>query len=149
MSSDLAPDLEMLVSMKTRQVLAWFLIAAGVFGCARSEQAALVTVEGKVVFDGQPLTTGTVIFRPNAARGNTSNEEPRGSIQPDGSYRLSTQSAEEGVAPGWYKVGVIAQKKFDWITPTKYANPDTSGIAREVVENAAAGAYDIELNSKR
>jgi hypothetical protein len=34
------------------------------------------------------------------------------------------------------------------VIPTKFANPETSGLALEVVANPAPGAYDIALPAK-
>ncbi len=136
-----------------RAWLAYTLLVSA--GCSRGEPT--VPVEGKVLVDGKPLTVGTVIFTPDRARGNTSQFEPRGKIDEEGTYRATTTKDGSGVPPGWYKISVSAQRlrdpkdvfSYQSVIPTKYANPDSSGLALEVVEHPAPGAYDITLSSKQ
>lgn len=138
-------------SLRLHLCCATLLVLAG---CAREEPA--VTVEGKVMFDGQPLTVGTVIFTPDAARGNTSPHEPRGKIDAQGVYRLTATKDRPGVPPGWYKVSINAQRmtnakdvfSYQSVIPAKLTNPDTSGLALQVVDTPAPGAYDLVLSSK-
>jgi hypothetical protein len=125
-------------------------------GCSSKPAEKLVPVEGKVTFDGKPLTTGTVIFHPDSSRGNNSQEEPRGKVEADGSFKVSTRKGSPGAAPGWYKIAIIAQKKTDpkdpysiaWITPQRLADPEKSGMALEVTETPAADAYHITAKTK-
>jgi hypothetical protein len=101
-----------------------------------------------------PLTTGVVIFRPDATRGNTSLHEPRGQIDAQGRYLLRT-GQKDGAAPGWYKVAIVAaQPSTDpnnpyalpkSLIPTIYNDPETSGLAREVQKKPAPGAYDLQI----
>jgi hypothetical protein len=127
-----------------------FLLA----GCGRGETT--IPVQGKVLVDGQPLTLGTVIFTPDAAKGNASLHEPRGKLDANGIYRASQTKDHAGVAPGWYKISISAQKLMDpkdpfsyqSVIPTKFAHPETSGLALDVVANPAPGAYDITLSAK-
>ena len=75
----------------------------------------LVPVSGKVVVGEQPVTSGTVSFRPDAGRGNHTMEQPAGILQSDGSFELFT--AERPGAPiGWYRVLVMADN-FQVIDP--------------------------------
>jgi hypothetical protein len=135
--------------------------AGGLCGCGRG-QAPLLPVEGKVLLDGKPLVidgqkgrTGYVVFYPDAARGNTSREEPRGEVDAEGNYRVLT-GLRPGAAPGWYKVTVGATEQpnpndaytFTWLIPREYVDQDKSGLALEVLEKPAPGAYDLKLRSK-
>jgi hypothetical protein len=123
-------------------------------GCDRGETT--VPVEGKVLVDGQPLTSGTVIFTPDASRGNTSQHEPRGQLDAKGVYRANLSKDRGGVPPGWYKISISAQRLKDpndpysyvSVIPTKFAKPETSGLALQVVEKPAPGAYDLALSAK-
>src|SRR5260370_25996218 len=79
-------------------------------GCGRDSGADnLLPVSGKVRYKTEPLTTGTVILVADAAKGNTTKHEPRGPIDDQGNYRVST-AGRPGAPPGWYKVAVIANK---------------------------------------
>jgi hypothetical protein len=129
-------------------------------GCGAAP-TPLIPVKGVVTYDGKPLTTGTVLFRPDSARGN-SGAEVVGTIDENGTYVLRTGTgpqAREGAAPGWYKVGVVAVREPDAtakrvgglpparvpLIPLKYADAANSGLAVEVVESPAEGAYDLKL----
>ena len=132
----------------------------GVAGCG-SGIGKTVPVAGVVTWNGKALEGGIIVFRPDRSKGNAG-REAHGVIEADGSYALFTASGpqeQEGAAPGWYQVGVISTKEPDPTAkrigampppatsriPIEYANPAASGLAVEVVESAAAGAYDIKL----
>jgi hypothetical protein len=121
-------------------------------GCGDSS-VKLLPVSGKVTVDGQPLTTGSVSFRPE--KGSASAQEPGGDIEDDGTYRLFT-AGKEGALPGRYRVLVVAvdpndlKKKFPYGKRTsfvnpKYSNPKTTDLAVEVTSSSAPGAYDLKL----
>jgi hypothetical protein len=75
--------------------IAFFLFSAA--GCGSK-----VSVSGKVTFDdGSPLTSGEVRFE-------TAEFVSSGAIQPDGTYRLGTTSAQDGIPKGTYGVTVRA-----------------------------------------
>jgi hypothetical protein len=114
---------------------------------------SLVPVKGKVTVDGAPLTTGSLVFKPDAAKGNASKFDSSSEISADGSYSLFTRQ-KEGAPPGWYKVGVVAQGPANPADPysaqksliaERYNNPDASGLAVEVAASPPAGAYDLKL----
>jgi hypothetical protein len=127
-------------------------LSAGLAGCG-ADSDKLLAVEGQVKFAGKPLTKGSVVFSPDASKGNTSNHEPRGSIEADGRYKMITHP-KEGAPPGWYKVGVIATESKDpknpyalptSLIPEKFGKPDESGLRVEVRKDAPPGSYDLEL----
>ncbi len=118
-------------------------------------------VSGKITFNGEPFNaeTTSVLFKPDAARGNTSHFEPVGTVDRDGGYALVTRG-KDGAPPGWYKVVVTA---FDGspqhpggprhakrpvahsLLPARYGQAQTTTLAVEVVANPARGAYDLKL----
>jgi hypothetical protein len=120
-------------------------------------------VTGRVMVDGAPLLgkTGSVVFKPDPAKGNKSKFEAVGTIDADGTYTLATKG-KAGVPPGWYKVVVIASEPGQaqannriatgrglkapppLISPV-YANEATSGLVIEVVADPAADVYDLNL----
>jgi hypothetical protein len=114
---------------------------------------ATVPVVGKVTADGQPVKAGTVSFRPDKSRGNTTVHEPYGEIDSQGNYKLFT-GKKAGAPVGWYRVAVFAGEPVEvgnlsgqakWYANPKYASADTSGLAIEVVETPAPGGYDLKL----
>lgn len=124
-------------------------LLGGLAGCGKETTA----VTGKVLLGNQPLTTGTVIFHPDASKGNTSKHEPRAQIDKQGNYRLTT-AGKEGAPRGWYKVSVTALKDPDkanpyaephWLIDRKYGDAEKAGLPIEVVEKPQPGAYDLTL----
>src|SRR5262249_51735700 len=82
---------------------AWVVLSALAGVClAGCGAGAVVRVQGKVTVNGDPLAAGVVIFQPDSARDNSSQQEVRGVIRPDGTYDLLT-NGRAGAAPGWYK----------------------------------------------
>jgi hypothetical protein len=131
------------------------VVLACVMGCGKDGEGKLVPVQGKVMVGDKPLTTGVVVFRPDAAKGNTSQHEPRGQIDAEGNYQLKT-AQYGGAAPGWYKVGIITalpstDAKAPYtippsLMPTIYNDPERSRLAVEVVEKPNPGAYDVKIS---
>ena len=64
---------------------------------------ATVPVKGKVTYKGKPLTEGEIVFEPD-----NSGREAHGSIQPDGSFELTTFKTGDGAVPGTHRVAVTS-----------------------------------------
>jgi len=110
-------------------------------GCSDSGPR-LVAVAGRVTLDGQPLATGSVTLRPDAAEGNW--EQPTGSIEADGKYTIYTQR-RPGAPPGKYRVVVFAT------APTKdakgAAHPGLpTSIVPEIFSDPARTPLEIEVD---
>jgi len=110
-------------------------------GCGRTTPQGLVPVAGKVNYRGRPLTSGTIVFVPDAERG-TNGALARADIQPDGSYRLRAGDVP-GTVPGWHRVTVTCVEDGGLapgqilvvprsILPPKYQDPQMSGLSCEV-----------------
>jgi hypothetical protein len=114
----------------------------------------LLPVAGRVTLNDQPLRSGSVSFRPDAAKGNASLHHPTGSIDPQGNYSLFTVG-KKGAPPGRYKVLVFADANAQagavhpvpprWLVPEKYLSEKSTPLAVEVVDAPAEGAYDLKL----
>jgi hypothetical protein len=133
------------------------LFAAGllflVLGCG-SGKSTLNPVHGKVYYKGSTLAHGTIVFTPDASRGNHGTLA-RSEIQSDGSYSLRTEVGY-GVAPGWYRVTVMAVEMPEQpdpgqryalprsLLPEKYRDPELAGLVREV-KNGRANDIDFNL----
>jgi len=127
------------------------IVAAVICGCGSSGAGRLVPVAGKVTVDGKPLSTGSLVFKPDAAKGNASKFEPSGTIGSDGTYSLFTKE-KPGAPIGWYKVGIVAQQAsandpyvMKSLVPERYNDADSSGLEIEVVASPVSGAYDLKL----
>jgi hypothetical protein len=127
------------------------LLCAFTVGCGPSEEP-LVPVEGKITFEGKPLTKGSVGFHPDVARNNLSKNIPHGVIS-DGRYKMMTQP-RDGAPVGWYKVTVNVTEPSDpknpyslprSLIPERFSKVTETELAVEVRTDAPAGAYDLEL----
>jgi len=114
----------------------WLLFA----GCDAGTPT-LVPVSGKVLYRNQPLPRGTIVFVPDADRGNNG-PLAQGTIQGGGSYTIQT-GEKPGAMPGWYRVTVIAVENTSGfslngsavprsLVPERYRDPQLSDLACEV-----------------
>lgn len=144
--------------------LAVLILVLSASGCGdTSGVGPTFPVSGKVTINGTPLTAAStiVLFKPDAAKGNTSLFEPTGTVDAEGNYTLTTKG-KKGAPPGWYKVIVTAREDAPPVhpktpkphrpvskslLPAKYGQTQTSGLSIEVVEESAPGAYDLKLTS--
>jgi hypothetical protein len=92
------------------------------------------TVKGKVTYNDQPVSSGTIPFI------SADNAAAYGDLKPDGSYELMTVKPGDEAAPGAYKVILVAmqdqkdllpEERNGWpapTVPTKY----TSAVALSI-----------------
>jgi hypothetical protein len=113
-------------------------------------------VSGRVTLKGQPVKGGTVILHADAARGNTTQHEPRGTINEAGEFEVYT-AGRKGAPAGAYRVTVVVPKtdakllarnpyaKPQFAVRAEYLKPDATPLAVSV---PAAGAEQLELAVK-
>lgn len=128
------------------------LLAAGSLAGCGGDNLDLLPVSGRVFYDGQPLTTGTVSFHPLGATGHV----PTGVIDKEGRYTLST-AYQPGAPPGRYKAVIHATEPTlqapgkaspglpKSIIPDRYNQGATSPFEFEVKPDAPEDAYDLRL----
>lgn len=87
------------------RLTALFVLCLAASGCWGSDEPRPVRVTGKIEYNGQPLTHGTVAFVPVEV---TTGHAARGTIGPDGSFELTTFQIGDGAFPGDYVVTVFA-----------------------------------------
>ncbi len=78
------------------------LAACLVTGCGGGggPRPATGKVHGKVLYNGKPLTKGTVIFVPILGKGGETGQSASGAIDPDGSFTLTTFNSNDGAILG-------------------------------------------------
>ena len=89
--------------------------------------AALSPAKGQVKWRGRPLAGGTIVFVPDAERGN------RGplavsAVASDGTFVMQTDG-KPGCVPGWHRVTVLSRGSG---LPTRYRDPELSGQHVEI-----------------
>jgi hypothetical protein len=132
------------------------LLAAG---CGQqSDNGPGFPVAGKVTVDGEPLKSGSVLYVPDAERGNRSPVRPAGKIDEKGRYVLSAEG-KRNIPPGWYIVVVQAFEpppkdtkntrsmllKGRSLVNPEYGAADTSDLTVEVKKDATAEDYCLRL----
>ena len=139
-----------------------FLLTLLAAGCGPSYPACY-EVRGKVTFDGQPVTQGTITFYPDEGR------SAMGKIQPDGSYTLTTFNAEDGALPGNHSVTIKAtsvsgpaapasfeeelaranvpaptgERTVTWLVPQRFSQRESSGLSATVQKKSNTIDFDL------
>jgi hypothetical protein len=140
----------------------WLLLLAGTImlpACSNSleDHPPLYPVKGKVILDGKPMTTGTIIFEfagdgADAPKGAGGGPFRVTSKIKDGAFNLFGYAGALGMPAGNYKVGILAtagrseEKLFgrEVVLPTKgksavslgrYADPKSSGLTSRVFKD--------------
>ena len=123
--------------------------ACATTGCSRGPE--IVPVSGKVLYNGEPLKFGGVMFQPQAG------QPARGVIQPDGTFVLTTDKTGDGATVGPNRVRVTCYEAQDpsagasegeaalgkLLIPKKYSDIDTSGIEIDIPRG---GKDDVVIN---
>lgn len=131
------------------------VIYGATIGCTKGDRVAVVPVSGKVLLDGQPLAFGAVTFQPMRGQPAT------GTIQPDGSFKLSTYRENDGAAVGQHHVKITCYRSQDpavkrsgpneslgeSLVPARYTNFDTSGLTVAVLADGNS-PFVFELKSE-
>jgi hypothetical protein len=135
-----------------------FLLAAiALAGCSGGDGLDRQSVTGQVVFDGQPLKDGEILFFPTS---NGKDAIATGAHITNGNYSISKQ---EGPIPGNYKVQITAAGGAQAPPANSDAMPGTGPIhAKELipakynvqstltadVKTGEANKFDFTLSSK-
>jgi hypothetical protein len=129
--------------------LVFLLFVPLLFGCSGN-----VPVSGKLTVDGQPLSNvkGSILFIPDKDKGNSSTAEPKGVIDEQGNYTLTTDG-KPGAPPGKYKVVINVGESTipDNTKPTiskSPIDPKYSSVAKtDLVVEVPAGPFDFKLTA--
>jgi hypothetical protein len=128
-------------------------------GCGASDGLELVPVSGKVTVDGNAVAGASVMFFPDASKGNKEQLTVGGATNAEGVYQLQTSKPDGktgGGAPlGWYKVVVntdvpttenVSKSTKPVAIASKYKSATATDLSVEVSKTAPAGSYDFKLS---
>ncbi len=134
----------------------WVMAAGcGAFaGCGTASGPATEdagTIRGVVVFNGQPLAGGLIVFSPDPERGGRG-PSLRATVAADGSYCIRPDPAAD-LPAGWYRVAIAPPPQWRCDPhgqvlpfPWHLTRPDTSGLYREVrPHHTNLFSFSIEL----
>jgi hypothetical protein len=134
------------------------LIVVALVGCGGSDKPKLAPVTGVVTLDGQPIEGAAVMFMPTAG-----GRPAHGSTDAHGRFELMTFKTGDGALVGEHRVSVTKMKlsgvtttddglsgttdptaiKQEWLTPEKYASPETSGLTATVKKGMDELKFDL------
>lgn len=80
-------------------------LALGMMGCGSDNGLNLAKVQGKVLYKGEPLPGGEIVFQPDETKG-TDGPSALGTISKDGTFVMSTEESGDGAIVGVHKVGI-------------------------------------------
>jgi hypothetical protein len=115
------------------------MLSFGVVSCASGDRKPVFPVRGQVFFQDKPAAGALVLFHPvndpdpQAAR-------PRGWVDPDGSFALSTYAANDGAPAGDYVVTIDWRQALPGrgdspsLLPPQYSTPASSPLRVTVRE---------------
>jgi hypothetical protein len=135
-----------IVKARTSAIACVVIMACGCGGAPSN----MAEVKGKVLLDGKPLSTGSVVTMPERGPG------ANGIINEQGEFNLTTRERGMGASLGRHQVGVAAfEESTNWspeapqksLIPQKYASPETSGLSIEVKPDEPNEVV-LELSSK-
>jgi hypothetical protein len=114
-------------------------VLALVAGCGGGSKPSETIVRGQILYRGEPVAGGLIVFAPNPDRGSDG-PVVTARLLDDGSFTLSAVDGQP-VAPGWYRIAVApkagsvdaptADRPYPGL-PAKYRNPGLSGLEREI-----------------
>ena len=118
------------------------LVTAGCHKQAAGDRVPVVPVAGAVVFDGKPTPGALVVFHP--VLGSQSSTPPaHGTVKDDGTFELTTYTANDGAPPGEYQVTVEWRRLVDDngekrlgpnVLPGRYSQAKTTDLVVRVAE---------------
>lgn len=125
-----------MTTMRRKLVL---LCLSGLLACGcGSGRKPVFPITGKVLVNGKPAAHAMVVFHPVGENGPDV-VKPRGKVETDGSFTLTTYDGNDGAPAGDYQVTVeqwLSSGKADEgpsnRLPARYAKPDTSGLTAKV-----------------
>ena len=131
-------------------------------GCGNADpgKPKLGKVNGKVTYNGKPVTSGTVTFTPEATKGGATGQGALGQISADGSYDLTTFDTGDGAILGQHIVTVVSYSDpnygkpkpdgtYDYklpkpAIPEKYTKVDQSPLRCTVEEGSKTFAIEMK-----
>lgn len=109
-------------------------------GTSTARYPARQPFEGKIFLEGTPIPGAVVQFHP-IGEGQSRGARADGVVQPDGSFRLSTVTANDGIPVGEYTATVTLRRPLFTpegkpgknTLPEQYARPTTSPLRAKIV----------------
>lgn len=122
-------------------------------GC-QNDDPEVVDVQGRVTYQGQPVSAGTIRFAPQIAEVGSTQRPATAVLDTDGTYRLKAFRSRFGMPPGEYLVSVLSYegsmmdpKTVKYLVPKKFAESHSSGLTATVPEGHS-GPMKLDFDIK-
>ncbi|MBY0326502.1 MAG: hypothetical protein K2Q30_06250 [Gemmataceae bacterium] len=109
-----------------RNIMPAFCLLIVISGCSYGPVVP-TSIQGKILFQKQPLRGGTIVFTPDMERGSVG-PMAYGVIIADGTYTVLPQPGKDSIHAGWYKVSFLSQG-----LPPKFSDPSLSGQVKQIL----------------
>ncbi|MDC0935389.1 hypothetical protein OAS39_03805 [Pirellulales bacterium] len=132
------------------------VLSALVSGCG--DAIPTVPVQGRVMWQGKPLTDGTVVFQPREIAKGLPRRPATGQVGKDGSYQLTSFEKGDGAVPGEYLVTIFSYSsepsdsdddlnvgRYVWAIPERFGDPSRSGLTATVADGADVEECNFDL----
>lgn len=129
--------------MYNYKILLTIPIVFSITAC-NQDKPKLVKVNGKITFNGQPLTAGSINFHP-ALTNTFTKDNPSSILQEDGSFNMKTFPYGEGISPGEYKI-TLAPQLASRISLPNLAYPDKTN-AKITVPDAGLENFILDIGT--
>jgi hypothetical protein len=124
-------------------------------GCGQPTLST-IPVQGKVTWNGKPLTSGDIAFHPTKLAAGGVDRLAMGRLDSEGNYKLSTVTHGDGVQPGDYAVVIVsrggAARQIDATEgpvasaiPLRYSAVGTTPLTAKIEANAT-GPLQFDFN---
>ena len=124
--------------LRAPAILALVCLAAGGCGDVLSDRVAVHPVKGSISFQGQPLVGAFLSLHSKGTSPDA--PAPRASVNPDGTFHLSTFESNDGAPEGEYVVTV------KWYKPVKVKGELVSGPNALPIKYAHPHSAALEVN---
>jgi hypothetical protein len=137
----------------------WIVLILDFFcsaGCGTDGRMETAPVAGQVLYNGEPLKMGSLLFVPEGG-----GPSAQGKIQPDGTYRLGTYTETDGAILGSHKVmitvfdlpggtfglpedAIDASVGLESVIPERYGDLEKSGLRAKVQPGVSTIDFTLE-----
>jgi hypothetical protein len=117
-------------------------------GCGGGDRPKTIPVSGQVTINGQPPGEfGRLYFTPTRVAEGYPKRPANGTFAADGSYRVMSWEADDGLVPGHYDISVVPADPSQSKIPAKYHQSSSSGLEVDVPVDQRSIEFNIEVRT--
>ena len=140
-------------SIRQVGLLTLLTVSVCMSGCGKGQQSVR-SVEGKVTVNGQPATGALIMLHP--VEDKEPGIFPNATVEPDGSFRLTTYKLNDGAPEGEYFATIVWEETYREDGETlskgdklkgKYGNKEASGLKVTIKKGKnTLPAFDLAMD---